>query len=89
MADHIRDEDCTLGWDDCCVACGVHHADPCERCGGRGFHREACPESDATCEVCEERDGTLCPVCRTVLCDSCAATSEHGDLHDQRAVEGA
>jgi hypothetical protein len=35
--------------DDCCVACGVHHAEPCRRCGGRGFHREACPVAECSC----------------------------------------
>jgi hypothetical protein len=33
------------------------------------------------CEVCEERDGDLCPTCRTTLCPSCAATPEHAGLH--------
>lgn len=33
------------------------------------------------CEVCEDAEGTLCPVCATVLCPSCSATPEHADLH--------
>lgn len=56
-------------------------------------HDEGCPcahdvtlvdrpvQSNATCEVCEEHDGEQCPVCRTTLCASCAATPEHKGLH--------
>jgi hypothetical protein len=39
---HNADEDCTLGPDDCCKVCGVYHGDPCQDCGGRGFHRSGC-----------------------------------------------
>jgi hypothetical protein len=39
---HATDTDCTLGPDDCCVECGVHHGDACPTCGGRGFHAEGC-----------------------------------------------
>ncbi len=47
MARHERDDDCTLDGDDCCVTCGVYHGDPCGECGGCGFHRRGCSESDA------------------------------------------
>lgn len=46
--DHYRDEHCTLDEFDSCLECGVYHGDPCSRCGGRGFHREHCPEFDVT-----------------------------------------
>lgn len=39
---HTKDEDCTLGPDDCCTMCGVYHGEPCPQCDGRGFHREGC-----------------------------------------------
>jgi hypothetical protein len=41
---HTRDGDCTLDADDTCTTCGVYHGDACDRCGGRGFHAEDCPE---------------------------------------------
>lgn len=40
--EHARDADCTVGPDDCCVACGAHHGDPCVDCGGSGFHAANC-----------------------------------------------
>lgn len=43
MADHNRDEDCTVNPDtDECYECGVYHGDPCASCGGQGYHRSAC-----------------------------------------------
>ena len=42
--EHTRDEDCTLDSDEFCVECGVSHAETCTDCGGRGFHRDGCPE---------------------------------------------
>jgi hypothetical protein len=39
---HEKDSDCTVGADDMCTACGVHHGDPCGACGGRGFHAVDC-----------------------------------------------
>lgn len=46
---HSRDEDCTVDAAvDMCTGCGVAHGDPCPECGGRGFHREGCSESEAT-----------------------------------------
>jgi hypothetical protein len=42
---HHHDTDCTISpADDCCAGCGVYHGDPCEDCGGRGFHESACPQ---------------------------------------------
>lgn len=47
--DHNRDEDCDVDpATDLCRACGVHHGDPCVECGGRGFHKPGCSESDET-----------------------------------------
>lgn len=44
---HTQDEDCQVDPNtDLCVVCGVHHWDPCVTCGGRGFHREDCPERE-------------------------------------------
>jgi hypothetical protein len=43
-AHHTRDEDCTLDADEFCTACGVSHCETCPDCGGRGFHRDGCPE---------------------------------------------
>lgn len=39
---HTTDTDCRLDDEDCCVGCGVYHGAPCAKCGGRGFHAEAC-----------------------------------------------
>jgi hypothetical protein len=49
---HTQDEQCdvdpiTL----CCRDCGVDHAGDCYRCDGRGFHKDACPLSDAAMAV--------------------------------------
>jgi hypothetical protein len=43
---HECDGDCTLDEDGCCTECGVYHGDPCEECGGRGFHLPHCSESE-------------------------------------------
>lgn len=32
--------------DGCCDACGVSLGDPCEVCGGNGYHRAGCSESE-------------------------------------------
>jgi hypothetical protein len=42
---HSKDEDCVLDGHNCCVVCGVYHGDPCETCGGRGFHKDGCKEA--------------------------------------------
>jgi len=46
---HEKDSDCTLDPEtDECRECGVWHGDPLSCCGGRGFHRDACPEMNAS-----------------------------------------
>lgn len=43
MADHARDEHCSINGDtDCCTVCGVDHSQPCRDCGGGGFHSCDC-----------------------------------------------
>ena len=43
---HTKDSDCSLDEHFSCTGCGVQHSeDPCE-CGGRGFHRPGCANSD-------------------------------------------
>lgn len=62
---HKTDADCRVDavTSDCQV-CGVHHGDPCETCGGRGFHVDGCPETfgsaPASCYRCDkDDDGSL------------------------------
>ena len=42
---HTKDADCTVDPETLlCQGCGVYHGDPCEQCGGAGFHRsDDCP----------------------------------------------
>lgn len=58
-AKHTTDAECTLDENGVCTGCSTFHGDPCEgtilrptgvseRCGGRGFHRQGCSESDAS-----------------------------------------
>lgn len=54
-SDHVRDEDCTLGDDLCCIVCGVTHAIPCSKCTGRGFHRDDCPEIEELMRAAESK----------------------------------
>lgn len=42
MSEHTKDSDCTVGDDGLCIECGVDHSDPCENCGGAGFHKPDC-----------------------------------------------
>lgn len=44
---HTQDSDCQLDRFGSCELCGVLHGDPCQACGGKGFHTAQCPESDA------------------------------------------
>lgn len=41
---HTRDADCApfLRADGTCTVCGVAHGEPCDACGGRGFHAAGC-----------------------------------------------
>lgn len=41
---HRRDEQCTLGEDDCCIVCHVYHGEPCPECYARGYHKPGCNE---------------------------------------------
>lgn len=41
---HSKDSDCTLDEHGLCIDCGVGHGDPCDECGGRGFHTDDCSE---------------------------------------------
>lgn len=45
-APHRQDEDCTVDpGNGLCRWCNVWHGDPCDGCGGRGFHRTWCNEA--------------------------------------------
>jgi hypothetical protein len=47
-SEHNSDSDCTVDQvTRLCVTCGVMHGEPCPTCGGKGFHTETCPDSDA------------------------------------------
>jgi hypothetical protein len=49
---HSKDSDCTVSGDtDSCEVCGVYHGDECPDCGGRGFHKDACPTLDHLTDV--------------------------------------
>ncbi len=40
---HVADTDCTPDPETgCCSECGVEHGEPCEVCGGCGFHKSWC-----------------------------------------------
>jgi hypothetical protein len=44
---HSTDADCAGHIDpetDTCRICRVDHGDPCQDCGGRGYHADDCPE---------------------------------------------
>lgn len=44
-SEHSKDSDCTVDPETGeCVECHVWHDDPCPDCGGRGFHKEDCPQ---------------------------------------------
>lgn len=65
---HTQDEHCAPYLvDDQCTACGVSHTGDCP-CGGVGFHRPGCPESDETCHdarcvVCDKVKPACCADC--------------------------
>lgn len=44
---HSSDADCApYLLDGECSVCHVTHGDPCETCGGRGWHKDGCDEID-------------------------------------------
>jgi hypothetical protein len=46
---HLCDADCAGHIDPetlCCTICGVDHNCECPTCGGHGFHKAGCAESD-------------------------------------------
>ena len=44
---HEQDCDCTVDPEtNCCTVCGVEHSDPCDVCGGRGFHKFDCSKNE-------------------------------------------
>lgn len=45
---HRQDGECTVGPDGLCTDCNALHDEPCQDCGGRGYHRVGCvvPDSD-------------------------------------------
>src|SRR4051794_265585 len=52
VADHVKDSDCTVDPETgLCVGCGVDHSGQCEKCSGKGYHFEGCPEIDGPAEV--------------------------------------
>ncbi len=44
---HTQDSHCTVV-DGECIVCGVSHRVGCSFCGGAGFHKDGCSQSDAT-----------------------------------------
>lgn len=43
---HRQDEECIVDPDtNLCIGCGVEHGEACGSCGGRAFHKPACPLS--------------------------------------------
>jgi len=49
---HEQDSDCAPYLvDDQCTVCGVSHTNQCPECGGRGFHKPECPDSDVNWKV--------------------------------------
>lgn len=98
--DHTRDEDCTVV-DDECTGCGVWHGDPCEDCGGRGYHRAPCEVMRTDlCIDCEqslddhtdEMNGdvvvTVCPSRPNPGVDQTAARAKLFALAERRKKRG-
>lgn len=53
---HTCDEDCApyIDFDDIgtvCTVCHVMHGEPCQECGGRGYHRPMCSDSEPADEL--------------------------------------
>jgi|SRR5579872_2978859 len=70
---HTKDSDCDVDVYGSCVLCGVLHGDPCELCGGKGFHTEDCPDSDANIPEPDIDDTVNC-------CPDCERPNQFGDL---------
>jgi hypothetical protein len=60
--EHSRDSDCSLGPDDLCITCHVYHGDPCQDCGGRGYHTSNCAEMRRGAILREGLKRVGCPV---------------------------
>lgn len=95
-AKHTTDADCTVGPDGCCVVCGVDHGGRCDICGGRGFHKTGCPDSDEmTLEQAESLlGGILCkdwdrlPASIRGLADSAISEARRGRFQAAQACVG-
>ena len=53
---HTCDEDCAphIDFDDhgtVCTVCHVMHGEPCQECGGRGYHRPTCSDSEPSADL--------------------------------------
>lgn len=59
---HSKDEDCTVE-DGHCIYCGVDHTETCLICGGHGFHKNGCEESDAPLEPIKMLGGVIHYLC--------------------------
>lgn len=60
---HTKDDDCIVDpEDDSCMVCHVWHGPACD-CGGRGFHRDDCPE------MADDDEPIQCRGCRATATD--------------------
>ena len=79
-AKHTTDADCTLDDTDCCAGCGVYHGDPCDDCGGRGYHAADC-EPECDCGSIRNVIDGLCARCREP--DQGEAYADHVYFHGE------
>jgi hypothetical protein len=57
---HTRDSDCDVDpCSSCCRVCGVLHGEPCEECGGAGYHVPGCSDPDAFWAPTEKKPAAL------------------------------